>query len=495
MLKRFFVLLTLLMLVSITAAQEELEPVELDFYYIGWPVTDLQLVQDAVNAITQAEINATVNLNLVDWGSYADRMRVLVASGEQCDIMLMNRGDWNNYGAAVANGALTPLDELLPEYAPNLWEGISEEIWNAARVNGQIYGIPGRGNSVVAYGAWIRQDLMEKYEFDWTQAETYTDLEPFYDAIVANEPDVTPIMSNAGGPHGTLWFPEAWGIDPIGSPQGVIGVRVNEADGVVFATAWSPEYQEAVKLTHSWYNKGYFPVDPPPDGDMQTDRAAGRFSTMIWNRLPGYEKVVADNEWGGRTIQMLQLAPGIMTTGTVAGSLNGVCATSPNPERTVMFLELLNENAELYNLLVYGVEGTHWVWDENGEYVTIPEGKTADAVNAAYRGPEWVFGNQVLKYPGSEAEAARVDAWAEMMAEALPSPALGFTPDYTTVATELAQVTAVYGQYGEPLQQGLVDPTTALPEYQARLEEAGINVIVEEIQRQYDEWKASNQGE
>jgi putative aldouronate transport system substrate-binding protein len=493
--KSFLIALAgLLLLVGAVSAQDELAPVELDYYYIGWPVTDLQLVEDRVNAITQEAINATINLNLVDWGSYTDRMRVLIASGEQCDLMLTDRGTWNNYGAAVANGALLPLDDLLPEYAPNVWADIPQNIWDATRINGQIYGVPGRGNPVVAYGAWVRQDLMEKYEFDWTQAATYQDLEPFYDALVANEPDVTPIMSNAGGPHGSVWFPEAWGIDPLGSPQGVLGLRVNGDNSEVFATAWSDEYRQAIDLTRSWYEKGYFPVDPPPDGDMQTDRAALRYSTMIWNRLPGYEDLVSANEWSGVPIVMLQLAPGIMTTGTVAGSLNGVCATSPNPERALMFLDLLNTNPELYNTLVWGIEGTHWVWDESGNYVTQPEGMTADDVNAAYRGPEWVFGNQALKYPISAPEAARVDAWVEMQADALASPALGFTPDYTPVSTELAQVTSVLGQYGQPLRQGLVDPETALPEFQARLQEAGIDTIVAEIQRQYDEWRAANAG-
>jgi putative aldouronate transport system substrate-binding protein len=490
--KSLLVVLLALLTVGTISAQEELAPVELNYYYIGWPVTDLQMVEDRVNEITQDAINATVNLNLIDWGSYTDRMRVLIASGEQCDMMLLDRGTWNNYGAAVANGALLPLDELLPEYAPNLWADIPQDIWDATRVNGEIYGVPGRGNPVVAYGAWIRQDLMEKYNFDWTQAQTYQDLEPFYDALVENEPDVTPIMSNAGGPHGSLWFPEAWGIDPLGSPQGVIGIRVNGDSNEVFATPWSDEYRQAVDLTRSWYEKGYFPVDPPPDGDMQTDRAALRYSTMIWNRLPGYEDLVSANEWSGVPIAMLQLAPGIMTTGTVAGSLNGVCATSPNPERALMFLDLLNTNPELYNTLVWGIEGTHWVWDESGQYVTQPEGKTADEVNAAYRGPEWVFGNQALKYPISAAEAARVDAWAEMQADAIASPALGFTPDYTPVSTELAQVSSVLGQYGQPLRQGLVDPESALPEFQARLQEAGIDAIVAEIQRQYDEWRAAS---
>jgi len=485
--------LTLMLLaVSMVGAQTELEPVELEYYYIGWPVTDLQVVEDAVNAITVPEINATIHLNLIDWSSFTDRMRVMISSGEQCDLMLLDRGNWNNYSTAVANGALAPLDDLLPEYAPHLWEDIPQATWDASRIDGQIYGVPGRGNPVLAYGAWVRQDLMEKYDFDWTQAQSYQDLEPLYDAIVAGEPDVTPILSTDGGPHGTLWFPEAWGFDRLSSPQGVLGVRVQgEGDPEVVATAFTPEYQQAVELTHDWYERGYFTTDPLPDGDMQTDRAAGRYSTMLWNRLPGYEDLVSVNEWGGRPIVMLQLAPGIVTTGTVTGSFNGVCATSPNPERALMFLDMLNENAELYNTLVWGVEGTHWTWDEAGEYVVYPEGRTADEVNAAYRGPEWVFGNQTLKYPVSAAEAARIDAWAEMESTAILSPALGFTPDFTPVATELAQVSSVYEQYGEPLQKGLVDPAEALPEYQARLEEAGINTIVEEVQRQFEEWQAS----
>jgi putative aldouronate transport system substrate-binding protein len=485
-------LIALLLLVGVVNAQDALEPVELDYYFIGWPVTDIQAVEQAVNAIVQPEINATVRLHVIDFASYADRMRVMIASGEQCDIMLLDRGTWNNYATAVANGGLLPLDDLLPEYAPTVWNEISPEIWDASRINGQLYGIPGRGQPVVAYGVWIRQDLMEKYDFDWTQADSYRDLEPLYDAIVANEPDVTPILSTDGGPHGTIWFPEAWGFDPLGSPQGVIGIRVNaEGTPEVVATVDTPEYQEAVYLTRDWYERGFFTTDPLPDGDMQTDRAAGKYSTMIWNRLAGYEDVVSQNEWGNRQILMLQLTPGIETTGTVAGSLNGVCATSPNPERSLMFLDILNQNAELYNTLVWGVEGTHWVWDENHEYVTLPEGKTSDEVNAAYRGAQWVFGNQALKYPFSESEAGRIDVWAEMAANAIASPALGFTADYTNVATELAQVVSAYEQYGEPLQKGLVDPATALEEYQARLHEAGIDRIVEEIQSQLDAWLAA----
>jgi hypothetical protein len=38
----------------------------------------------------------------------------------------------------------------------------------------------------------------------------------------------------------------------------------------------------------------------------------------------------------------------------------------------------------------------------------------------------------------------------------------------------------------------LVDPETGIPELQARLQEAGIDAIVAEVQSQYDAWLASN---
>lgn len=47
-------------------------------------------------------------------------------------------------------------------------------------------------------------------------------------------------------------------------------------------------------------------------------------------------------------------------------------------------------------------------------------------------------------------------------------------------------------QYCDPLEKGLVDPEQGLSECQAKLQEAGIDKIVTEIQRQVDEWAKAN---
>jgi putative aldouronate transport system substrate-binding protein len=495
MLSRHSKLLALLLIFAFvlagSAAQaQDLEPVELTYYVIGWPVTELDAVEAKVNEIIQPKINAIINFNIIDWGSYTDRMRLIANSGEQCDLMVISP-DWNPYGPLVASDALTALDELLPEYAPNLWASMPEEMWDAARVNGSIYAVINQGNQARAYGAWVRKDLMEQYGFDWTQADSYEDLEPFFEQVVTDNPDIH-IMSAAGTIHGRLWFPEAWGFDPLGGPARSIGIRYDDPNRQVLNVTETDEYRQVLDMTRRWYEKGFWAADPPPLGDIHALRTEGYVMSMLWNKIPGVDNQVAVGEYGGREIVQLVLSQPVMTTQSVASSMTGVCATSQNPERAVMFLELLNTDAYLLSTFVRGVEGQHWVWDDEAqELVRYPDNRSAEEVIAAYRAPDWAFGNKFLLYYAHPSEIGAREEMQELNNSAVRSTAMGFAADYSPVRTEYAQVEAAHQQYCDPLERGLIAPDEGLAECQTRLKEAGIDVLIAEVQRQMDEWAAS----
>jgi putative aldouronate transport system substrate-binding protein len=87
----------------------------------------------------------------------------------------------------------------------------------------------------------------------------------------------------------------------------------------------------------------------------------------------------------------------------------------------------------------------------------------------------------------------QVGAWPktkEMNDTAMPSKALGFTFDRTPVQNEIAQITAVKAEYGQLINDGQVDPETAIPEYIDQLKAAGVQAIIDEMQNQLDAWKA-----
>ena len=68
----------------------------------------------------------------------------------------------------------------------------------------------------------------------------------------------------------------------------------------------------------------------------------------------------------------------------------------------------------------------------------------------------------------------------------------GFTFNRAPVETEIASITAVNKEYGEPLGFGFVDPTEGIARLNEELKNAGIERVQEEMQRQIDEWKAAN---
>lgn len=62
------------------------KPVELIWYTIGTPQKDVDKVIEKVNAYTKEKIGATIQMKLLDWGDYDQKMQVISASGEPFDI-------------------------------------------------------------------------------------------------------------------------------------------------------------------------------------------------------------------------------------------------------------------------------------------------------------------------------------------------------------------------------------------------------------------------
>ena len=86
------------------------EPVELIYHYgARVALTDLELVQDAMNEILEPKINATMVLSpIVGWGDLTQKMQLKNAAGEKYDICFVS--SWANpYYDNIKNGVLVEL--------------------------------------------------------------------------------------------------------------------------------------------------------------------------------------------------------------------------------------------------------------------------------------------------------------------------------------------------------------------------------------------------
>ena len=467
----------------------ELPAVELTYYYPGSPQADLPIVNEAINEYLKQKINATIKLVQLDWGAYNEKMNLMFSGGEACDIVFT--APWiNNYFQLVNNESLKGLDELLPKYAPELWQDIKPEFWNAVRVKGTIYAVPNQQIWVKPWGFAARKDIAEKYNFDWQAVTKWDDLDPFLEQIKKNEPDIIAWGSFPGFRH------EIYGWDPLDDGIGaadisIIGTNALTPDLKAFNVLETPEFKGFIDTMYRWYQAGYVPKEPDPDA--ATSWKAGKY--VLWSHLIDprtweWEKRTKGYEFIGKPLT----DPVIMTTASVVATLNAVCASSKNPERAMMWLNLINTDEYLYNLFNYGIEGKHWVWvDKAKKLIGLPEGKETWADTGYYPDTLWMYGSNFLAYYTSAPDADNKlwDQIREVNNSSTPSQALGFTFDRANVQTEIANVNAAATEFCLPLIQGTISSDEGLQTCIDKVKEAGVDKIIEEMQKQLDAFKAA----
>ena len=84
------------------------------WYAITTPQRDTEMVMDEINSFLPDRIGAKLDLRLLDWGEFDQKMQLIISSGEEWDLAFTS--SWANgiYGN-VSRGAFLLLDDYLPE--------------------------------------------------------------------------------------------------------------------------------------------------------------------------------------------------------------------------------------------------------------------------------------------------------------------------------------------------------------------------------------------
>lgn len=172
-------------------------------------------------------------------------------------------------------------------------------------------------------------------------------------------------------------------------------------------------------------------------------------------------------------------------TDMVTAALTGISTSSKNPERAMMLMNLMLSDKELLNLLTYGIENVHYKKVGENRIELLEASKN-------YSMFAWQLGNQFLAYllPGQEDTV-----WEDTIKannEAMPSVTLGFNIDMEPVKTEAAAVGAVYKKYEAVMLTAMLKPEEFLDKMKEEYKQAGLDALIEAVQKQLDEWRAEN---
>lgn len=458
------------------------ETAELTWYQVGDSQKDDGLVLDAVNQYIQEKIGVKLHVVKVGWADYSQKMQVVINTDDTWDLCFTS--SWtNDYLQNVQKGAFLELDSLLQDQGKQMYEEIDHRFWEAAKVGGKIYGVPSEkeiGNCPM----WVfTKEYVDKYDIPYESIHSLEDLEPWLALIKENEPGVVPMYLTKDYTAPTY-------MDKIQDP---VGIEYDDGSLTVKNIFDTDKMKSVLKTMRRYYLAGYINEDAAVASD---DKSVRRFVTkgdgqpyaeLTWGKDLGYEVVVS------------QIMDVKITNASARGAMTAINKNSEHHQKAMELLNLINTDEYLRNLLNYGIEGVHWNRTEaDADEIKAVEGneyaydfkiQLNEESAKDYSVPYWVQGGLFHTYV---LENEPLDKWIrvkELNDASAEAPSFGFDFDLEPVSTQAAAFRNVLDEFGKSLYTGSVDPEKYLPQLNKKLDAAGIQDVIDEMQRQVDEWK------
>ena len=283
-----------------------------------------------------------------------------------------------------------------------------------------------------------------------------------------------------------------YGIEPANHTDNTcISLYTNQEGGDFFPTFENEDIIAILRKYDEWGKKGYVtPLDRINDLNVLTSE--GKIFCNICRFKPGTgaqsTNAVArygDMKWDPDALPIMSMkdAP--------AGWVTALSSTSKHKELALQVLDLFYTEPELVTLLSIGEEGIDYITGEDG-FVDFIDGGFG---NAVFANRNWQIGNSAL-LPVSRgyADLGLNDIWnlqAEFNKSAVSLECAGFFFDTTEVDIEMAAIVNVFSEYSAILSSGAAeDFEVTLEQFNKKLKDNGLQVVLDECNRQYDEFLA-----
>ncbi len=449
------------------------EPYEINWYINSQPQDDMELIEAEVNKILQEKINATLNITAMDSAQYKKRLDTMISSGEYFDLAFTSSSVLS-YVTNTRAGAFFDMAPYVDEYMPQIKALFPESFFSTAYVDGMLGAVPVYKELAGQIGWYYRKDIAEKYNIDMTQYKTLEELEPVLEMLKEKEPGIE--------------YPMEW--DTSAPPQNLMSYTMTGTDcvmyhdengmptGVYESFPDSEQFKKFCETTRRYYEKGLVKPGVLTDSDATARMKNGKAFVSIGALKPGG----AAEKFAGSKYSFDQAGVSRPKINSATSAMIGLSATSKNPYRVMRFLEILYTDPEVSNLLIHGIEGKHYTKVSDNTIEKIPN-SGYDLVTS-----QWMMGNTFLNYLTTSDDPQKNEKLLAFNDEAIFNPAVGFKVDNAPIELELVAVNGVKSQFRNQAVLGAVDPDTVIPEYSKRAKEAGIDKVVAEVQRQYDEY-------
>lgn len=457
--------------------------------------------------------NTTVEFIDVSFDEYSEKFSQVLASGEGVDLAWT--GWLINKPQNIADGNLMPLDDLLAEYGQGIVDVLGENVVEIHRnaADGKLYYLPSwQGLCGERRGWLVVTEIAELAGDTWiedTEAalnkwrNNYSGIEDFQAVLdqatkylaAAKEAGKLGAGINTGRAFGWSMYNGMYSFLGVGGAE--IGITYCDGTFTVKDGVAGEHYKLYAKTMADWYKEGYIRSDimsvdtstltTPKNGEI-TDTTYV-FSCDPYLTEADQEAAIAD---AGMDMTYLPIEENAyLILGGDTSYAIPYCADEP--ERAMMVLNAIYSQPDLYNTLIYGIEGEDYTKNADGTITTSYVGASPTA-DDSYGIQRWIIGsckNALINNgtdPNYYADLEALEATAQV------NPFLNFTFDRTNVEGICASILNVYYEYGPQIDNGVAGDNweELYNNYMAARKDAGIEELVTEFQNQLNAYIQAN---
>lgn len=458
--------------------------------------------------------NTTVEFIDVPFEEYSEKFSQVLASGEGVDLAWT--GWLINKPQNIADGNLMPLDDLLAEYGQGIVDILGENVVEIHRNadDGKLYYLPSwqglvgdrRGWLVVteiaelAGDTWIEdtEAALNKWRNNYSEGteafQAVLDQATKYLAA-AKEAGKLGAGINTGRVFGWSMYNGTRSNPGVGGSE--IGIPFEDNTFTVIDGVASEHYKLYAKTMADWYKEGYIRSDimsvdtstltMPKNGEI-TD------TTYVFSCDPYLTEADQDAATADAGMDMTYLPVEENASLILGGDTSyAIPYCADEPERAMMILNAIYSQPDLYNTLIYGIEGEDYTKNADGTITTSYVGASPTA-DDSYGIQRWIIGsckNALINNGTDPNYYADLEALEET---ARVNPFLNFTFDRTNVEGICASILNVYYEYGPQLDNGVAGDNweELYNNYMAARKDAGIEELVTEFQNQLNAYIEAN---
>lgn len=442
--------------------------------------------------------NTTVEFIDVSFDEYSEKFSQVLASGEGVDLAWT--GWLINKPQNIADGNLMPLDDLLAEYGQGIVDILGENVVEIHRNadDGKLYYLPSWQGLVGDRRGWLVVTEIAELAGDTWIEDTEAALNKWRNNYSEGTEAFQAVLDQA-----TKYLAAAKEAGKLGAGinTGVggseIGIPFEDNTFTVIDGVASEHYKLYAKTMADWYKEGYIRSDimsvdtstltMPKNGEI-TD------TTYVFSCDPYLTEADQDAVTADAGMDMTYLPVEENASLILGGDTSyAIPYCADEPERAMMVLNAIYSQPDLYNTLIYGIEGEDYTKNADGTITTSYVGASPTA-DDSYGIQRWIIGsckNALINNGTDPNYYADLEALEET---ARVNPFLNFTFDRTNVEGICASILNVYYEYGPQIDNGVAGDNweELYNNYMAARKDAGIEELVTEFQNQINAYIEAN---